>query len=156
MGTDGFAGVTAMETNAGAVTVSVVEPFIDPEVAVIVLVPCARVDANPTLLIVATVDCEELHVTVLVRFCVLLSVYVPVAVNCCVLPLATDGFAGVTEIDESAMPVPDNEAVCGLSLPLSVTVSVPVRVPVAVGLNVTLIVQLAPAASEVPQLLVCA
>ena len=39
---------------------------------------------------------------------------------------------------------------------LSVTVKLPFRVPTAVGLNVTLIVQLAFAASEVPQLLVWA
>ena len=70
--------------------------------------------------------------------------------------MGIDRFAGVTAMEVSAIPVPDNEAVCGLSLPLSVTVRVPVRVPVAVGLNVTLIVQLAPAASDVPQLFVCA
>ena len=56
----------------------------------------------------------------------------------------------------SAVPVPIKLAVCGLLLALSVTVKVPLRVPVAVGVNVTLIVQLAPAATLVPQLLVCA
>ncbi len=30
-----------------------------------------------------------------------MSLYVPVAVNCCVRPFATDGFAGVTAIDIS-------------------------------------------------------
>src|ERR1700731_995204 len=55
--------------------------------------------ASPAVLIVATLAAEELHVAVLVRFCVLASVYVPVAVNCCALPLAIDGFAGVTAID---------------------------------------------------------
>ncbi len=39
---------------------------------------------------------------------------------------------------------------------VAVEVSVAVRVPVAVGLNVTLIVQLPPAASELPQVLVSA
>jgi hypothetical protein len=39
-------------------------------------------------------------------------------------------------------------------LALSVMVSVPVRVPVVVGVNATPIVQLAPAASDVPQLVV--
>ena len=34
---------------------------------------------------------------------------------------------------------------------LSVMVTLPVRVPVAVGLKLTLVVQLVPAASEVPQ-----
>jgi hypothetical protein len=44
--------------------------------------------------------------------------------------------------------------VCGLPAKLSVIVIVPVWVPVDVGLNVTLIVQLAPSATEVPQVLV--
>ena len=54
------------------------------------------------------------------------------------------------------VPVPVTLAVCGLSLALSVTVRVALRVPVAVGLNVRLIVQLDPAATLEPQLLVCA
>src|SRR5260221_8610561 len=37
--------------------------------------------------------------------CVELSLNVPVAVNCCVAPLATDGFAGVTAIDTSTAGV---------------------------------------------------
>jgi len=43
-----------------------------------------------------------------------------------------------------------------LPVALSVTVIVPVRVPTAVGVKVTLMEQLAPAAREVPQLLVWA
>lgn len=46
--------------------------------------------------------------------------------------------------------------VCGLFAALSVTVSVPVLVPGADGVNVTLIAQLVPAATDVPQLFVCA
>jgi len=41
-------------------------------------------------------------------------------------------------------------------LALSETVIAPVLSPATVGVNVTLIVQLAPAATELPQLLVCA
>ena len=51
-------------------------------------------------------------------------------------------------------PVPVRLAVCGLPLALSVTVKVPERVPLAAGVNVTLMVQLELAASELPQLLV--
>jgi len=40
---------------------------------------------------------------------------------------------------------------CGLPLALSVMLSAAVRVPDAVGLKVTLTVQLAPAANELPQ-----
>lgn len=42
---------------------------------------------------------EEVHVTESVRFCVLLFVYMPVAVNCSVIPIDTDGFAGVKVIE---------------------------------------------------------
>ena len=41
-------------------------------------------------------------------------------------------------------------------LALFVTVTAPVRVPPAVGVKVTLIAQFAPAASDAPQLFVCA
>jgi hypothetical protein len=47
----------------------------------------------------------ELHVTEPVKFCVELSENVPVAVNCCVVPLAIEGFAGVTAIDTSVAEV---------------------------------------------------
>jgi hypothetical protein len=53
------------------------------------------------LLIVATDVVAEAHVTEFVMFCVELSLNVPVAVNCWVLPFAIDGFAGVTAIDTS-------------------------------------------------------
>ena len=41
----------------------------------------------------------------LVKFCVELSEKVPVAVNCCFVPLAIEGFAGVTAIDTSVAAV---------------------------------------------------
>jgi hypothetical protein len=47
------------------------------------------------------------------------------------------------------LPVPDNETVCGLPAALSVMLSVAARVPTAVGVNVTLMVQLDPAATVV-------
>ncbi len=53
-------------------------------------------------MIVATAVVDEVQVTWLVRFWVLESEYVPVAVNCCVPPMRHDGFAGVTAIDVSA------------------------------------------------------
>src|ERR1051326_2678489 len=51
-------------------------------------------------------------------------------------------------------PVPANVTVCvllAMALLLSVTVRMPVRVPMAAGVKVTVKVQLAPAATEVPQ-----
>jgi len=68
-------------------------------------VPVPTPVAKPVLVIVATVVVPEFHVTLAVRFCVLLSVYVPFAVNCSVNPFAIDGFAGVTAIDTNdALP----------------------------------------------------
>ena len=55
-----------------------------------------------------------------------------------------------------ATPVPVRLTVCGLPVALSVTVIAPGWLPVDVGLNVTLMVHLAPAATEAPQVLVSA
>jgi hypothetical protein len=67
---DAVVGVTAIEVNTAVVTVSVAEPLIVPEVAVIVEVPTEIPVARPPLLTVATVVADDFHVDVLVRFCV--------------------------------------------------------------------------------------
>jgi len=66
-----------------------------------------------------------------------------VAVNCCVVPGASEGFAGVTaiEVNPTAVPVPSRVAVCGLPPALSMTVRVPELLPAAEGVKVTLITQ---------------
>jgi hypothetical protein len=53
-----------------------------------------------------------------------------------------------------AVPVPERPTVWGLPLALSLILTEAVRLPLAVGVKVTLIVQLAPAATELPQVLV--
>jgi hypothetical protein len=59
-------------------TVNVVEPVTEPEVAVIVVCPVPALVASPfvpaELLMLATAAPLELHVTVVVMFCVLPSV----------------------------------------------------------------------------------
>src|ERR1700722_9258969 len=60
----------------------------------------------------------------------------------------------LTVVLPPVVPVPVRVTRCGLPPALSVIVIVPVWVPVAVGVNVTLIVQFAPAVTEVPQVLV--
>jgi hypothetical protein len=52
------------------------------------------------------------------------------------------------------VPVPVRLTVCGLPVALSVMLTEAVRLPEAVGVNVTLIVQLPPAATELPHVLV--
>ena len=51
-------------------------------------------------------------------------------------------------------PVPERLTVWGLPLALSAMLSAAVRAPLADGVKVTLIVQLAPATTELPQVLV--
>ena len=97
--------MSEIEVNTAAVTVSVAEPLIVPEVAVIVAVPCATLVAKPLLLTVATEVADDVHVAVLVNVCVVPLLYVPVAANCWVKPAATDGEAGVTEIDTNTAAV---------------------------------------------------
>jgi hypothetical protein len=68
---DAVFGVTAIEVNTG-VTVSVAEPVIFPEVAVIVAAPAPTPVANPVCsLMVATEVFDEVQLAVVVRFCVL-------------------------------------------------------------------------------------
>lgn len=52
------------------------------------------------------------------------------------------------------VPVPARETVCGLPGALSVTSTLPISVPETVGLKTTVILQLAPAATLAPQLLI--
>src|SRR5262249_49597519 len=88
----GDCGVIEIETRVAWVTVSVVDPEMPPEVAVIVDVPAETPVARPcepaALLMVATPVIDELQVEVVVIFCVLPSLKCPVAVNCCVAPTA--------------------------------------------------------------------
>ena len=131
----GLAGVTAMETSVAAVTVSVVDPETPPDVAVIVVVPAATGVANPSepaaLLIVATPVVDELQVTVVVRFCVVPSENVPVAVNCLVVPLATLGLVGVTAMETSVAAVTVRVVDPDMSPDVAVTVVLPTPLPFA-------------------------
>ena len=68
-----------------------IPPF-DP--ARIVVVPVPTPVARPFCVIVATDIFEEDHCTIDVMFLVLPSAYIPVAVNCCEVPLGMDGFTG--------------------------------------------------------------
>ena len=63
-----------MDASVAAVTVSVVDPETLPRIAEIFVVPSAIEVASPfeppALLIVATAEVPEFHVTVVVRICV--------------------------------------------------------------------------------------
>jgi hypothetical protein len=69
----GIAGVTAIETRTAGVTVKLVEPEIDPEVAVTVVPPSATLPTSPCAFTVAMVGSAVLQAAELVRFRVLPS-----------------------------------------------------------------------------------
>ncbi len=70
--------------------------------------------------------------------------------------MGIEALAGVTAIETTvaAVPVPLKLTTCGLPPPSSLNSNDAVRVPTAVGVKVMLTVQLAPAASVLPQVLV--
>ncbi len=94
-----------------AITANVAEPEMLPDEAVIVIFIVPALDevvTRPVLPIGASVVSEELHATEVVRSCFMPFEYVPVAVNCSVVPGAMLGLAGVTAIERSvAVAFPD-------------------------------------------------
>src|SRR6516162_8961733 len=89
------------------------------------LIPFTWPCVPDALLTVATPVADDAHVAVVVRFCVELSLKVPVAVKFAVLPCGRFSVVGVTLIDVSEMPVPFSATVCvdpGVPPELSVTV----------------------------------
>jgi hypothetical protein len=82
---------------------------VPPELAPIVDVPAAMQFANPATLgafaTVATGADDELQWLFSVMSCVLPSLNVPVATNCCVLPAVSVGAVGVSA-SETSVPVP--------------------------------------------------
>jgi len=93
---EALVGLIAIDRKLARVTVTLVEPLMVADVAVILTVPAATAVTRPAPETVATVLSSEDQVTDPVMFLVLPSSYVPVAVICLVLPTETDGVAGVT------------------------------------------------------------
>jgi hypothetical protein len=130
----------AIETSFTLETVRAVEPLIEPRTAVMVLVPAATLVACPLLLIVATIGFEELHRTDAVMSCVELSLNVPVAVNCFVLPMGMVELLGVTAMEtmlaavtvSDAVPVTLPEVALMLVLPVAAETATPTVSTVAI------------------------
>jgi len=100
------------------VTVAPVLPVTPLNVAEIVVVPPPCPEARPPDEIVATRLFDELQVALDVTFAVVLLLYVAVAVNCCVDPLAKLGSEGVTAMLVSVAATTVNVALpaCPLSV----------------------------------------
>ena len=110
--------------------------LIPPELAPMTVVPTPAVVAKPgalgALAIVATDDTDELQWTFIVMSWVVLSLNVPVAVNCCVLPLDTVELAGVIATETSVPLLTVRVVVPFKPEALAVMVELPVRLPNAV------------------------
>ena len=112
------------------------------------VVPTAAAEARPfepeALLTVAMLVSEEAQVTTEVRSWVVLSVKVPVAVNCSVSPLAMLGLGGVTAIDTSVAAVTVSVAAGETTRPEEAVISVvPTPTAVAKPLEPTALLMLA-------------
>src|SRR5215468_9205504 len=100
--------------------------------AVMLLEPIAAPVAKPVVLMLTVAVFEEAQVAVLVRFCVLPSLNVPVAVNCTLVPLAIEEAPALTVIDCSVAAVTVTAIVFEV-MPLCVAVMLldPIAAPVA-------------------------
>jgi hypothetical protein len=126
-----LAGVTATEARTGEVTVSMAAPCTVPAVAVIVVLPTIMPLARAAALIVATEGADELHVTDAVKACVLRSLYVPVAANCCVSPAAIEDLTGVTVTEARTGEVTVSTAAPCMLPEAAVIVVLPTIMPLA-------------------------
>ena len=118
--------------SAAGFTVSSVEPLIEFTLAPIVADPVAAPLARPVALTDATVGLEELHDALAVKSLDEPSLYVPVAANCSVKPLAIAGFAGVTAMDTKVGAVTVSTSTGLTTLPsVAVMLLVPWTIPVA-------------------------
>src|SRR5205807_1724453 len=128
----GFCGLIAIDTSAAAFTTNVACALTEPELMPIVVVPVVSVLASPAvptvLLIVATLAAVELQCPLGVRSCVVPSVNVPVAVNCCGLPSGTVASGGLIAIDTSVAAVTVSRVELLMAPELAVTVAVPIPV----------------------------
>jgi hypothetical protein len=129
-----LAGDIEMDARAAALTVSVVVPTMLFEVALIVVVPVPWLVARPcdpvSLLMPDVEGVSELQRTIWVRSCVLLSLKVPVAINCCETPSGITGIAGVTAIETSAAGVTMTTVEALIVPDVALTLVVPTPVPV--------------------------
>jgi hypothetical protein len=120
----------AIDTNCAAVTVTKVDPDIDPDVALMFAVPALMLVTNPFFTVAAEFVSED-QVAEVVRSWVLPSVNVPVAVNCWVVPATREGFAGVTAIETNDAAVTVSVVVPLIEPDVAVTFAVPAAMVVA-------------------------
>jgi hypothetical protein len=132
-GTEAVEGVSWREVGTGGVTVSWAVALMPLRAAVRVTSPPATTPvARPELLTVAMEVLLEVHVALLVTSRVEPSLYLPVAVNCCVLPAGTEAEEGVSwrEVGTGGVTVSWAVALTPLRVAVRVT-GPPIATPVA-------------------------
>ena len=97
-GIEEFAGVIASETRVAVVTVTEVLADTVPDITLTVDVPGPTATPSPFASIVNTLVALDDHSADAIT-CVLPSSKLPVAVNCCCVPAASDTFVGVSVMD---------------------------------------------------------
>jgi hypothetical protein len=113
-----FGGEIPIDTKVAGVTLKVALLLLTlPDTALIDVEPMLSAVLSPAELIVATAGTVELHVADEVRSWVDASVYVPVAVNCCVRPFATEGAFGFTAIETKIAAVTVSVALLLVTVP---------------------------------------
>ena len=126
----GLAGVIAIDCNATLETVRVVDWVTEPNDAPIVVFPVAKLFTKPLALMDATDRLDELQSTNVVMSSELLSLKVPIAVNCFVAPAGMDEFSGAIARETKVALVTVTDAVPVIDPDVAVTVAVPAATPV--------------------------
>lgn len=130
-GSVALAGVTVIELRVALFTVSVAVLVIEPTVARIVLEPTVMLETRPLLEMVATAVLLEVQAADAVRFEVLPSEKVPVAVNCSVTPSGMERLVAVTAMDTRMAEVTVMVVLLLLPPKLAVMVELPTLAAVA-------------------------
>lgn len=125
------AGVTVIDRNVAACTVNTVFPDTPFNIPVSVAFPADTAVANPDAFIVATAGLLDVHVTP-VNVWVVPSAYVPIAIICCVKPLAIAGAVGVSAMDCSAAAETATGVLPDTPFNVAITIVLPKETPVSV------------------------
>ena len=152
----GLAGVTAMEDSVGtaAVTAKLTLPDMPAEAALTEVDPAATPVTNPDVLTMAVDVLATVHVAEELMFAVEPSLYVAVAVNCCVAPTTMLAPVGVTAMEDSvlAAAVMVMEAMEVTEFTDAVMVDVPAATPVTMPEEFTVATPVLEDVQETPEI----
>jgi hypothetical protein len=115
-----------------------------PRVALIVDVPELSALAKPAEFMVAIAGVLDVQTTVAAMFCMLPSLYVPVAENCCVVPATIEVFVGAIAIDCNVAAVTVSTVEPLIDDDAAVIVEVPTPAPLASPEALIVVIEVVP------------